>query len=84
MVEKVHEKGTNTEENLNEGIHLKSFRLKNTRKNNFKKIYKEFKNLNVNQTKKHVYKKLTTSCLYKGGRNRMGRITIAHRGLRVL
>lgn len=34
--------------------------------------------------KKYIYKNLASSCSYKGGRNRTGRITVAHRGLLVL
>lgn len=33
--------------------------------------------------KNYIYKKFTSSCAYKGGRNRMGRITVPHRDLLV-
>ena len=34
--------------------------------------------------KKYIYKKFSNNCSYKGGRNRMGRITISGRDLVVL
>lgn len=34
--------------------------------------------------KKYIYKKFAVSCSNKGGRNRMGRITVSHRVLAVL
>ena len=34
--------------------------------------------------KKYIYKKFAVSCPNKGGRNRMGRITVSHRDLVVL
>lgn len=33
--------------------------------------------------KDYIYKKFSSSCNYKGGRNRMGRITVPHRDLHV-
>ena len=34
--------------------------------------------------KQYIYKKFAISCQNKGGRNRMGRITVSHRVLAVL